>query len=255
MASISSEPYQSLFFTSKGNYQSTPPASEDAPSSLADDDDVTLESLTHGDESMIVTSEETGEGGYDESCSLVGDEGTPVENKAVPSSVTTKLEEMNVMNGSSPCSSHESQSNSLVLSQLEDCKQNNPVSALSHYYQTKGLTDLKACFQESECHVGKNSSYWWYNFACPISGKVFQSSLPTPLLDNDPDEAMIHAVKEAFGEFEVMDNGQVAFSSKKGAKRSVAFAAWHSLRDSFESLPPLQSQGIVEQDEDTFQTG
>ena len=124
-----------------------------------------------------------------------------------------------------------------VHSVLEDCLLNNPIKTLSDYYTTRRMNEgIKSSFQEVRCDVGKNNPFWTSKFTCPISRTVYLSGLPGPLLADNPGVALVEMATKVFGEYKVIDHQQVAFSTKKAAKRSVALAALLDVTGTYASL-------------------
>ena len=94
------------------------------------------------------------------------------------------------------------------------------VLALTTFYQKRGIMRTTDYFTE---HKSGNSAFWT-SFACPLSGVEYTSGLPLPLfLSGSKDDRLGDLATKIFGNFTIQKD-QVVFSTKKGAKRAVAFA-------------------------------
>ncbi|KAI2513467.1 hypothetical protein MHU86_941 [Fragilaria crotonensis] len=94
------------------------------------------------------------------------------------------------------------------------------VLALTTFYQRRGIMRTADYFTE---HKSGNSAFWT-SFACPLSGIEYTSGLPLPLFQTgSKDDRLGDLATKIFGNFTIQKY-QVVFSTKKGAKRAVAFA-------------------------------
>lgn len=95
------------------------------------------------------------------------------------------------------------------------------VLALTTFYQKRGIP-IKMANHFMDHKSGNNT--FWASFTCPLNGVEYTSGLPLPLFLPGPlDDRLVALAGKIFGNFTIQKD-QVVFSTKKGAKRAVAFA-------------------------------
>ena len=95
------------------------------------------------------------------------------------------------------------------------------VLALTTFYQKRGIL-MKMADHFMDHKSGNNT--FWASFTCPLNGVEYTSGLPLPLFLPGPlDDRLVALTSKMFGNYTIQKD-QVAFSTKKGAKRAVAFA-------------------------------
>jgi dsRNA-specific ribonuclease len=96
----------------------------------------------------------------------------------------------------------------------------DPVLAINMFYQKRGIGSIANFFEDHQ--IG---NLFWTSFFCPIKGAEYTSGLPLPLFHPEPqDDRLVELAHKIFGRISIAKNQQVMFSSKRGARRAVAFA-------------------------------